>query len=61
MDNYSLWEAHEDRLDRELAKLPVCDGCGHPIQDERAYHDGDKWLCMDCLSEYLVDVEDYIE
>ena len=61
MDNYSLWEANEARLERELAKRPVCADCGQNIQDERAYYDNDKWLCMDCLSAYLVYTEDYIE
>ena len=27
-DNYDLWEAHEARLERELAKFPVCAYCG---------------------------------
>lgn len=58
-DSYSLWEANEARLERELANRPVCAECGEHIQDERAFKDDDKWLCEDCYLGHLVYVEDY--
>lgn len=60
-DNYSQWEAHERKQEAWLAKRPECADCGHHIQDGEAYYINSVWLCQDCMSTYLVDVEDYIE
>jgi formylmethanofuran dehydrogenase subunit E len=49
------------RLDREqarrLAKLPTCERCGHPIQQERAVCIDGDWYCDDCIEFYRREVE----
>lgn len=49
IDAYDLWEAHERRLERELAALPVCCCCDEPIQDDHFYHIDGEDYCPDCL------------
>lgn len=55
-----------DRYDREqadqLAKLPVCEICGEPIQDEHFYLINDEFVCPECLKrDFRKDTEDYVE
>lgn len=46
-----------DRYDRqqaeELAKLPICDCCGEPIQDEYCYEINGDLICEDRLDMYF--------
>lgn len=60
-DNYDIWEAHDIEKEMRLARRPVCDTCGHPIQDETAILMDGKWMCESCLDNLRVLVEDYIE
>ena len=60
-DNYDLFLQHQARQDRQLEKLPVCDCCLEPIQDEHYYDLGGELFCKDCLdNEYRKDTEDYV-
>ena len=52
---------HDAEQNMWLSKRPICADCDQHIQDERAYHINDVFLCEDCMSAYLVNVEDYIE
>lgn len=46
--------------DRQLERLPVCDCCNEPIQDEHYYEIGDEIFCKDCLDdEFRKDTENY--
>ena len=61
-DNYDLWEAHEREVERQLERLPVCEVCGHPIQDEHLYLINDEFVCTECLiRDFRKDVADYEE
>jgi formylmethanofuran dehydrogenase subunit E len=56
-DNYEAWEIHEANLERALAKLPVCDHCERPIQDEHYYYINGENICEECLrNNYRRDV-----
>lgn len=47
---------------KELDKLPKCDICGEPIQDEFLYDLDGTLVCEECLNnEYRKPVDDYIE
>ena len=47
---------------KELDKLPKCDICGEPIQDEDLYDLDGTLVCEECLNrEYKKPVDDYIE
>lgn len=41
----------------ELDRLPVCEECGEPIQDEEAYYINDCWICEECIKSYKRQVE----
>lgn len=50
-DNYSAWEQHEVEQEKQLDKLPLCDYCDEPIQDEYAYYIDGSWYCERCMNE----------
>ena len=61
MDNYAMWERHQNAMDQMLARRPVCSICGENIQDEIAYNINDELICPDCLEKnFQIFVEDYI-
>ena len=61
-DNYSQWEANERRLERELARRPVCSFCEEHIQEDQFYCVNGEYICKHCMeTQFLVYTEDYIE
>lgn len=55
-------ERHYAQQDRELERRPVCDECGHHIQDDWFYLINDEFICPDCLNNYYrKEVEDFME
>lgn len=55
-----------DMQEKMLARLPVCECCGEPIQQEKAIYYNDQWICEGCeqyfyeeviRNDYLVKVE----
>lgn len=61
-DNYDLWEAHEANQEKLLEKLPECEICGHPIQDDFYYEINDAIICENCLNNHhRKRTEDFIE
>ena len=59
IDNYDLWEAHDREEQERLDRMPLCECCNQPIQDEYCYEINGEVLCEDCLvSLYRKDVED---
>lgn len=52
------FERYDREQQKELEKLPVCEYCGEPIQQEEAvYHNG-QWCCEDCESDFWNDIRD---
>ena len=49
VDNYDLWEEHDNEMQRKLENLPVCECCGEPIQQDTAVRIDGFWYCDDCL------------
>lgn len=61
-DNYDLWESHERENERQLERLPVCEVCGNPIQDEYLFLINDEFVCEECLiRNFRKDASDYVE
>lgn len=61
-DVYDQWEARDREQAKWLEKLPVCEVCGHPIQDEHLYLINDEFICEECLiREFRKDASDYVE
>lgn len=52
-DNYDQWEAHEREQAQRLAKLPVCDICDDPIQDDFYYEISGENICEHCLDQFF--------
>ena len=56
-DNLDAFELHDAEQARSLAKLPVCDCCKHPIQQESAVRINGNWYCDGCLDDMREDIE----
>lgn len=65
IDNYSLFEAHEARQEREyqrwLDSLPRCSECGKKIEDMHCYNIGGDLFCDDCIDKCRVLTRNYYE
>lgn len=60
-DNYSMWKRHEAEQEAWLSRLPVCEYCDNPIQDDYYFEIGGGIICQDCLDAFFrKNVEDYI-
>lgn len=51
-DNYDMWARHDAEQEAELQKLPKCDKCGKPIQDEYYFDMVGEYICEKCLIKY---------
>ena len=45
-------------LEKKLERRPVCDWCGHHIQQNDALHYNGIWLCDDCIEWLREGIED---
>ncbi len=52
--DYSRYCAKQEE---ELKKMPICRECEEHIQDEKAYHIDDKWICESCMENFHEDVQ----
>lgn len=52
-DVYDLWEAHDQKQAKQLAKLPECDYCNDPIQDDFYYEINGENICEHCLDQFF--------
>lgn len=60
MDNYSVWEANERRMEDWLSRKPICSYCGQHIQDERLFDINGLLYHEECAKEeFLKYTEDY--
>lgn len=60
-DPYMDFLRYESEKEEALAKLPKCSECKEPIQGEKAFYIGGKWICESCMEEYHVYIDDYTE
>lgn len=61
-DYNDLYDEYDRRQARELEKLPKCEYCGEPIQDDYCYDIQEGVICEDCLIHHFRKrTEDYIE
>lgn len=44
-------------LDKKLAKRPVCDCCGDPIQEDWALRYNGVWICDECVEWHREEIE----
>ena len=61
LDNYDLWERHDNEQEEALEEFPHCDYCGNVIQDEHYFDINGDIVCEECLKEnFRKRTEDYI-
>jgi Zn finger protein HypA/HybF involved in hydrogenase expression len=62
IDNFALWEAQDREEQERLDRLPLCECCNQPIQQEKAVYYNDQFFCEDCESEAWEAIrEDFLE
>ena len=51
-------ERYAAEQEEELEKLPICECCGEPIQQEKAIYYNDQWCCEDCEHDFWQNIRD---
>ena len=55
-------QRHYEELEEKLQRMPTCECCGEPIQQEEAIYYNDQWCCMDCEYDFWRDIRnDFLE
>lgn len=52
-DNYDIWEAHDNKMEKALEERYHCDYCGKPIQEDYHYEINGDFICPKCLDEHF--------
>ena len=61
-DPVADYDRHCAEQEKQMAKLPVCDDCGNPINDDFCYDIYGETLCEECLNNrYRKHTDDLIE
>ena len=56
------FQRNDAEQQEQLDKLPICECCGEPIQQEKAIYYNDQWCCIDCEEEFWQNIrEDFLE
>ena len=53
--DFDRWDAEQQA---KLDRLPKCECCGHPIQQEDAVNIFNRWYCDDCLEQLRESIGD---
>lgn len=53
-------ERYYNEKEEELEKLPKCNECGKPIQEETCYEIKGKYICENCMEGHKKYTEDLI-
>ena len=53
MDNHDLFVQHDAEQSAWEERLPKCDFCGEPIQDEYLYDIDGEIYCEECMKEHF--------
>lgn len=49
---------HDAEQEEMLERLPVCECCGEPIQQDKAIYYNDQWCCENCETEFWQNIRD---
>lgn len=60
-DYTDLHAEYEREQERRLERLPKCEVCGEPIVDEQFYNIEGTYICLECINDFKVDTDDYME
>lgn len=50
-DPVADYMSEDNENSKWLDRLPCCDCCGEPIQQEKAVYYNDQWFCKECEEE----------
>lgn len=50
-DNYDAYKSHEAEQESWLSRLPICDECHEPIQDDVLYDIDGIIYCEKCMQD----------
>ena len=59
-DNLDMFDRYDNEQARMLERLPKCDQCEQPIQQEMAVRISGKWYCDSCLDIYFREAVDEV-
>ena len=55
------FEQYDREQAKQLERLPFCEVCGKPIQDEHLFLINDEFVCEECLiRDFRKNTEDFI-
>ena len=60
-DYTELHAMYEAEQERRLRKVPRCDCCRERILGDYFFNIKNVYYCEDCIDDYKVDTEDYVE
>jgi len=61
-DPVADFERYDAAQEKKLERLPVCECCGEPIQQEKAVYYNSQWICEGCEFDFWHDIrEDFLE
>ncbi len=61
LDNYDMWEFNERKKEAWLRTRPVCEHCGHPIQEDSLFDVYGELYHPACAMElFSKDAEEYV-
>ena len=60
-DYTDLHAEYEREQERRLERLPKCEVCGEPIVDEQFYNIERTYICLECINDFKVNTDDYME
>ena len=49
VDNYAVWAAHDEEMERNREKCPLCADCEEHIQDDYYFEVEGEILCEECM------------
>lgn len=52
-DNYDAFVRHDTEQEKQVDRLPVCEYCEEPIQDDFAFYIEDTWICENCMNDHF--------
>ena len=56
------FERHDAQQEKQLEKLPRCNYCNNPVQDDFLYLINDEIICPDCMHDnFRKETEDFYE
>lgn len=60
-DYNDLFDQFEEEEAQKEERFPKCDCCGKRITTKRFFNVEGTYICPECIEDFIVDTEDYME